>query len=71
MSLVSSINGFLAFCVQNPGQCHLILQGTLPGFTPSHESLETSDESLQIKLDRATAAGTSRKADVIVPFCGR
>ena len=66
MFLMSSINDFLAFCVQNPGRFHLMLQGTLPGFTPSRESLETSAESLQIMLDRAAAAGINREADVVV-----
>lgn len=64
--LVSSVNDFLAFCVENPGRFHLMLQRSVPGFTPSPKSLETSALSLQIMLDRAAAAGIRSANDVIL-----
>jgi hypothetical protein len=60
---VSSVNDFLAFCVDNPGRFHL-LQCTVPAFTPSLESFEASAQSLQIMLDRAATAGIQNAADV-------
>ena len=62
--LVNSVNDFLAFCVDNPGRFHLMLQRTVPGFTPSPESLEAAAQSLQIMIDRAAAAGIESTADI-------
>ena len=62
--LVNSVNDFLAFCVDNPGRFHLMLQRTVPAFAPRPESLEASAQSLQIMLDRAAAAGIQNAGDV-------
>ena len=64
--LVNSVNDFLAFCVDNPGRFHLMLQRTVPGFTPTSESHQVALDALRLMLDRLTAAGISDPADVDV-----
>ncbi len=56
----------LAFCVASPARYHLMLQRTVPGFTPTQESHQVALTALSRLLDRLAAAGVTSPADVDV-----
>jgi AcrR family transcriptional regulator len=65
-ALAAAVSTVLAFCAARPARYHLMLQRTVPGFTPTPESHEVALEALGLLLDRLAAAGISDPADVDV-----
>jgi AcrR family transcriptional regulator len=52
------------YCVANPARYHLMLQRTLPGFTPSQDSHDVALGCLNILIGRLQAAGITHPADI-------
>jgi AcrR family transcriptional regulator len=65
-ALAAAVSTVLVFCVSNPARYHLMLQRTVPGFTPTPESHRVALDALARLLGRLTAAGVSDPADVDV-----
>jgi AcrR family transcriptional regulator len=65
-ALVAAVRIVLVFCASSPARYHLMLQRTVPGFTPTPESHKVALETLGLLLDRLTAAGVTDPADVDV-----
>lgn len=65
-ALTAAVRAVLAFCVASPARYHLMLQRTVPGFTPTQESHEVALTALRLLLDRLAAAGVRNPADVDV-----
>lgn len=52
------------YCVANPARYHLMLQRTLPSFSPSEESHRVALGCLNVLAERLSAAGITDPADV-------
>jgi AcrR family transcriptional regulator len=65
-ALAAAVSTVLVFCAASPARYHLMLQRTVPGFTPTTESHQVALDALGLLLDRLTAAGISDPADVDV-----
>jgi catechol 2,3-dioxygenase-like lactoylglutathione lyase family enzyme/AcrR family transcriptional regulator len=65
-ALVGAVSTVLAFSASSPARYHLMLQRTVPGFTPTPESQRVALDTLALLLDRLTGAGISDPADVDV-----
>jgi AcrR family transcriptional regulator len=52
------------YCVANPARYHLMLQRTLPSFSPSEDSYRVALGCLTVLVDRLSAAGITDPADV-------
>src|SRR5258708_8348466 len=65
-ALIAAVRAVLAFCAASPARYHLMLQRTVPGFTPTPESHEVALTALRLLLDRLAAAGVRDPADVDV-----
>ncbi len=65
-ALAAAVSAVLVFCAASPARYHLMLQRTVPGFTPTSESHQVALDALRLLLDRLTAAGISDPADVDV-----
>jgi len=65
-ALIAAVQAVLGFCVASPARYHLMLQRTVPGFTPTQESHEVALTALSRLLDRLAAAGVRDPADVDV-----
>lgn len=52
------------YCVDHPARYHLMLQRSVPGFTPSEASHQRALGCLGILVDRLAAAGVTDPADV-------
>ena len=65
-ALIAAVQAVLAFCVASPARYHLMLQRTVPGFTPTQESHQVALTALSLLLDRLAAAGVRDPADVDV-----
>jgi AcrR family transcriptional regulator len=52
------------YCVANPARYHLMLQRTLPGFTPSQDSHHVALGCLNILIGRLEAAGITHPGDI-------
>jgi AcrR family transcriptional regulator len=64
--LVAAVQALLEFCVASPARYHLMLQRTVPGFTPTAISHEVALGALGSLLERLRAAGVTESADVDV-----
>jgi AcrR family transcriptional regulator len=65
-ALTAAVSAVVAFCAASPARYHLMLQRTVPGFTPTPESHEVALAALGLLLGRLTAAGINDPADVDV-----
>lgn len=65
-ALAGAVSTILVFCASSPARYHLMLQRTVPGFTPTPESHATALDALRRLLERLTAAGVTDPADVDV-----
>ena len=65
-ALIAAVRAVLEFCVASPARYHLMLQRTVPGFTPTQESHQVALTALSRLLDRLAAAGVTNPADVDV-----
>lgn len=65
-ALSAAVSTVLAFCAASPARYHLMLQRTVPGFTPTPTSHQAAVEALTLLLDRLAAAGITDPADVDV-----
>ncbi len=65
-ALIAAVQTVLGFCAASPARYHLMLQRTVPGFTPSDESLAVALAALDQVLCRLTAVGVDDPADVDV-----
>ncbi len=65
-ALIAAVRAVLEFCVASPARYHLMLQRTVPGFTPTQESHQVALTALRRLLDRLAAAGVTSPADVDV-----
>src|SRR5258707_4846614 len=63
-ALIAAVRAVLAFCVASPARYHLMLQRTLPGFTPPREAHKVTLTTLRLLLDRLAAARGRDPADV-------
>src|SRR5258708_23876916 len=61
-ALIAAVRAVLAFCVASPARYHLMLQRTVPGFTPTQESHQVALTALSRLLDRLPAARGGRPA---------
>jgi AcrR family transcriptional regulator len=52
------------YCVANPARYHLMLQRTLPSFSPSEDSHRVALGCLNMLMERLSAAGINDPADV-------
>ena len=52
------------YCVANPARYHLMLQRTLPSFSPSEESHRVTLDCLKVLVESLSAAGITDPADV-------
>jgi AcrR family transcriptional regulator len=52
------------YCVANPARYHLMLQRTLPSFSPSEESYRVALGCLTVLVERLAGAGITEPADV-------
>jgi AcrR family transcriptional regulator len=52
------------YCVANPARYHLMLQRTLPSFSPSEDSYRVALGCLTVLVERLSAAGITDPADV-------
>ena len=52
------------YCVANPARYHLMLQRTLPSFSPSEESYRVTLDCLKVLIERLAAAGITDPADI-------
>jgi AcrR family transcriptional regulator len=52
------------YCVANPARYHLMLQRTLPSFSPSEDSYRVALGCLMVLVERLSAAGITDPADV-------
>jgi len=64
--LVAAVQTLLEFCAASPARYHLMLQRTVPGFTPTAASHEVALGALGSLLERLKAAGVTEPADVDV-----
>jgi len=64
--LVAAVQTLLEFCAASPARYHLMLQRTVPGFTPTATSHEVALGALGSLLERLKAAGVTEPADVDV-----
>lgn len=65
-ALIAAVDAVLAMCAASPARYHLMLQRTVPGFTPSDQSHDIALGALGQLLERLSAAGISDPADVDV-----
>ncbi len=65
-ALIAGVQTVLAFCVASPARYHLMLQRTVPGFTPTDTSHEVALAALGHLLNRLHAAGVNDPANVDV-----
>ena len=63
--LVATVDALLAYCVGHPARYHLMLQRTVPGFTPSEAAHEVALGTLGVLLERLGDAGVTRPDDVV------
>ena len=52
------------YCVANPARYHLMLQRTLPSFSPSEESHRVTLDCLKVLVESLSAAGITDPADI-------
>ncbi len=64
--LVAAVQTLLEFCAASPARYHLMLQRTVPGFTPTAIAHEVALGALGTLLERLRAAGVTEPADVDV-----
>lgn len=62
--VVSVAVAVVDYCVANPARYHLMLQRTLPGFTPSQDSHSVALRCLDILVQRLRAADITDPADI-------
>ncbi len=65
-ALIAAVQTVLAMCAGSPARYHLMLQRTVPGFTPTDESHSVALAALGQLLDRLHAVGVNDPADVDV-----
>ncbi len=65
-ALTAAVSTILVFCASSPARYHLMLQRTVPGFTPTPESHAVALGALSQLLERLTAAGVTDPADIDV-----
>ncbi len=63
--LESTVVALLEYCTAHPARYHLMLQRTVPGFTPSEASHQIALAALRVLLERLNAAGLTRDEDVL------
>ena len=63
--LVATVDALLGYCVGHPARYHLMLQRTVPGFTPSEAAHEVALGTLAVLLERLADAGVTRPQDVV------
>lgn len=64
--LVAAVDTLLQFCAASPARYHLMLQRTVPGYTPTAKSHEIALGALGSLLERLAAAGVTEPEDVDV-----
>ncbi len=52
------------YCVANPARYHLMLQRTLPSFSPSEDSFRVALGCLTVLVESLSAAGITDPADI-------
>ena len=62
--LVATVTELLGYCTAHPARYHLMLQRTVPGFTPSQASHQIALDTLAVLLERLADAGVTDPADV-------
>jgi AcrR family transcriptional regulator len=65
-ALIATVEAVLSFCAASPARYHLMLQRTVPGFTPTDGSHDIAMAALGQLLHRLSAAGITDPADVDV-----
>lgn len=63
-ALIATVKTVLAFCAASPARYHLMLQRTVPGFTPTDAAHEVALAALGQLLQRLNAAGVDDPANV-------
>lgn len=63
--LEATVEALLGFCTAHPERYHLMLQRTVPGFTPSEGSHDVAVAALRVLMERLAAAGVTRREDVL------
>jgi AcrR family transcriptional regulator len=63
-ALVDVAVAVVEYCLDHPARYHLMLQRSVPGFTPSETSHRRALGCLGILLDRLAAAGITDPADI-------
>ncbi len=62
--VVAVAEAVVAYCAAHPPRYHLMLQRTVPGFTPTDASHEVALGVLGVLVDRLAAAGITHPGDV-------
>ncbi len=65
-ALIAAVQAVLSFCSASPARYHLMLQRTVPGFTPTDASHDVALAALGQLLHRLNAAGVDDPANVDV-----
>jgi AcrR family transcriptional regulator len=65
-ALIATVQTILELCAASPARYHLMLQRTVPGFTPTDESHEVALTALGHLFQRLNAAGVNDPADIDV-----
>lgn len=63
--LEATVVALLEYCTSHPARYHLMLQRTVPGFTPSEASHHVALAALGVLLERLSAAGVSSPEDIL------
>jgi AcrR family transcriptional regulator len=63
-ALAAAVRTVLEFSAASPARYHLMLQRTVPGFTPTDQSHQVALSALGLLLERLTGAGVSNPADI-------
>ena len=65
-ALIATVQTILELCAASPARYHLMLQRTVPGFTPAEKSHEVALTALGHLVQRLHAAGVADPADIDV-----
>ena len=63
--LEATVEALLRYCTAHPERYHLMLQRTVPGFSPSEGSHDVAVAALRVLLERLAAAGVNRPEDIL------
>jgi hypothetical protein len=63
-SVVAVAAALIDYCVANPARYHLMLQRTLPSFSPSEDSYRVALGYVNVPVGRLSAAGITDPADI-------